>query len=92
MRALTSAEKVCRPTKGKSRSTCLIHGPGNSSYEYKFLGDIDCKYLKIRPTKDRGQDPAKTNKFIRKQDENAMGENTVDEIIPQDNNELSAEY
>ena len=31
--------------------TCLIHGPGNSSYKCKFLGDFGTKYAKDRPTK-----------------------------------------
>ena len=46
-------------SKDTSRPTRLIHRPGNSSDEYKVLGDIGSKYSKIRHTKDRGQDLVK---------------------------------
>ena len=40
--------------KDRSKLTCIIHGPGNSSDECKMLGDFGYKYFGIRPTKDRG--------------------------------------
>ena len=43
--------------KGVSKHTCLAHGPGHSSDECKVLGDFGYKYSKIRPIKDRGNDP-----------------------------------
>ena len=51
--------------KGKSKPTCLIHGPGNSSDECRVLGDFGSKYAKIRPTKDRGHYTKNINKINR---------------------------
>ena len=48
--------------RDRYKLTCLIHNPGNSSYACKVLGDFGSKYYKIRPTKDRGNDPT-TNIF-----------------------------
>ena len=45
--------------------TCIMHGPGHSSVECKVLGDFGSKYVKIRPTKDRGHDPIPRNEFNR---------------------------
>ena len=75
--------------KDRFRKSCLIHGPGYSSYEYKVLGDFGSKYSKIRATKNRGQKPAKMNKCDKKQEENSIVQNEVDEIILQDNLKLS---
>ena len=41
-----------------SRQTCLIHGHDHSLDEYKVLGDFGYKYSKIRPTKNRRNEPA----------------------------------
>ena len=49
--------------KDRSKITCLIHGPGNSSYECDVLGDLGSKYYKISPTKDHRQDPTTKNIF-----------------------------
>ena len=35
----------------------LIHGPGNSSEEWKVLGDFGTNYAKSRPTKDHRKIP-----------------------------------
>ena len=43
--------------------TCLIHVPGNSSDEYKILGDFGNKYDKVGPTKDHGHEPEIKKKF-----------------------------
>ena len=48
---------------GKSK-TCLIHGPRNSSEEFKVLGDFGTKYANSRPTKDRGGSPVLRKKLI----------------------------
>ena len=50
----------------KSKNS-LIHGPGNLSYECKFLGYFGCRYAKTRPTKERGHDPVPDKKFNRQQ-------------------------
>ena len=51
----------------RSKHTSLIYVPGNSSYEYRVLGDFGSKYSKRRPTKDRGNDNATRKKFNRQQ-------------------------
>ena len=51
--------------KRKSKPTCLIHEPGHSSYECKILGDFGSKYVKSRPTKDRGHNLVPIKIFIR---------------------------
>ena len=51
--------------KNRSKQTCLIHGPGNSSDECKVLGDFGSRYSKSRPTKDHGHDPSTKNKVNR---------------------------
>ena len=43
--------------KDRSKLTCLIHGPGNSSDECNVLGDFGFKYSKIRTIKDYRQEP-----------------------------------
>ena len=55
------------------------------------LGRIFSKYSKSRPTKDLGHDHASKNKFNIQQENNTIVNNTVDEIILQENNKLSAE-
>ena len=75
--------------KGKSKPTCLIHGPGHSSDKYKVLGDFGSKYSKIRHTNNRGQNPENRNKYTRQQYNNAIVNSAVDEIILQENNKLS---
>ena len=40
-----------------SKLTCLIHGPGHSSYKCKGLNYFGSKYTKIRHTKELRQDP-----------------------------------
>ena len=42
----------------------------------KVLGDFGSKYIKIRPTKDRRNDPVPRNKFNRKQENNAIVNST----------------
>ena len=41
---------------------------------------------------DHGQEPAKIKKLNKKQENNAMSQHAVDEIILQENNKLSAQY
>ena len=50
------------------------------------MGEFGLKYYKIRPTNDRGRDPATKNKFNIQIDKNAIVNNAVDGIIMQDNN------
>ena len=49
--------------KDRLKLTCLIHVPGNSSDEYKILGDFGNKYDKVGPTKDHGHEPEIKKKF-----------------------------
>ena len=55
-----------------------MHGPGHSSVECKVLGDFGSKYVKIRPTKDRGHDPIPKNEFNRQQDNTDIFNSAVD--------------
>ena len=49
--AVKRRKRYADQLKDISKLTCLIHGPGNSSYKCKFLGDFGTKYAKDRPTK-----------------------------------------
>ena len=44
--------------KDRSKHTCLIHGTGHSSDEFKVQGDLGSKYSKGRSTKDRVHETA----------------------------------
>ena len=79
-------------TKDKSKLTCHIHGPINSSDECKVLGDFGTKYDTYRSTKDHRQDPATKKSFGRQQENNTMIQHVVDEIILQQNEKLSVKY
>ena len=78
---------VDRPP-GKSK-TCLIHVPGNSSDECKFLGDFCAKYAKGNHTKDHGDNPVPRNKFIRQKGNNSIVNNAVDEVILHETKKVS---
>ena len=69
----------------------LVHDPGNSSYKCKVLGYFGSKYSKSRSTKDCGYETAIENKFSKHQDNNAIFQNILDEIISQKNNKVRAE-
>ena len=77
--------------KDKSKPTCLIKNPGHSQYEYKVLGDFGSKYAKSRPTKDPRNDPANGNEFNNKQENNAIVNSSVDEILLKENQKVSAD-
>ena len=63
----------------------------HSSDEFKVLGDFGSKYAKIRPTKDRGNDPIPRKKFNSQQNNNSIVNNAVDEIFLHANQKVSAE-
>ena len=73
-----------------NRKTCLIHGPGHSSDECKVLGDFDHEYAKGKLTKDHGNNPVPRNKFNRQQENNAIVNNEVDEILLNETQKVSA--
>ena len=50
--------------------------------------DFSSKYYKIRPTKDRGYDPATKDKFNRRQKKNSVFDHAVGDIVLQENNKL----
>ena len=60
---------------------CLMYGSGYSSDECKVLGDLCSKYVKSRPTKDRGHDTVPRNKFNIQQENNSIVNSAVDEIL-----------
>ena len=77
-------------TRDRSKQTCLIHGPGHSLDECKFLGDFGSKYFKRRNDKDLWHDNANRKKLNIKQENNTIDNHSVDEIILQGNNKVSA--
>ena len=77
--------------KGNSKTICLIHGPIHSSDECKVLGDFDSKYVIKRHTKDFGHDTVKINKFNRQQDNNAIVNSEVDELLLKENQKVNDE-
>ena len=66
-----------------------MHGPGYSSDKCKVLGDFDTKYAKVSPSKYHRQEPATNMNFGRNQENNDTVQHEVDEIILQDNKNLS---
>ena len=74
---------------GKSK-TCLIHGPGKPSEECKVLGDFGTKYANSRPTKEHGRSPVPKKKINRQQENNAIVDNAVDEILLNETQKASA--
>ena len=75
------------PPKSESK-TCLIHGPGYSSDEWKVLGDFGSKYVEIRPTKDCGQNPLPRNKFNRHKENSDIVNSALDEALLHENEQL----
>ena len=57
----------------------------------KGPGDFGYNYAKSRPTKDRENDPENINKFNRQQENNAIVNSEVDEILLQENQEVGAD-
>ena len=68
-------------TKGKSKLTCLIHCPSNSSDEWKFLGYFGDKHSNGKPTKNRGNNPEPSKKTNKQQENNSIVNNVADEIL-----------
>ena len=85
MRSLESTEIIYLDhPKGESK-TCLIHGPGISSYECKVLGDFGSKYVKIRTNEDCGHDTIPRKKFNSQEENNDIVSSVVDEILLREN-------
>ena len=74
---------------GKSK-TCIIHGPGHSSYECKVLRDLGLSILKVDLLKTVGTIPYQ-KQINRHQDNNAIVISAVDEIFLHENQKVSAE-
>ena len=67
-----------------------MHGPGNSSGECKVLGDFDYKYAKSRSTKYHGENLTNINKIKRQQENNAIVNSAMYEILLEEKQKLSA--
>ena len=67
-----------------------MHSPRNSSDECKVLGDFGTTYANSRPTKYRGRNPVPREKNKRQQENNAIVNNAVDEILLNETQKLSA--
>ena len=93
VRTLASAEKwYVDHQKDGSKLTCIVHGPVNSPYECKVLGEFDYKYSRIGPTKDHRKEFATKKKFIIQQNNNAIFNHAVNEIILKEDKILSVKY
>ena len=77
--------------KDRSKLTCIIHIPGHSSDEFKVFGAFGFKYSKIRLPQEQGQLTKKMNKSNINQDNNAMVQHAVDQIILKKNNKYIPE-
>ena len=84
-------KKYAGHLKDISKLICLIHGSVYSSDECKSFGYFGYKYYEIRPSKDRGQEPAKISNFKINLETNYIFQNAVYEIILYENNKLSTE-
>ena len=66
-----------------SQITCLIHGPSNSSDEFKVLNDVGTKYAKGRSFKDHRKEPTSNKLFGNNQDIDDIVQHAINEIIQQ---------
>ena len=78
-------ERYVYHPKDRSKRTCLIHGPSNSSDECKVLGDFGSKYAKSRTTKDRGHGRVDKIKSKSQQEINSVVNSAFDETLLQEN-------
>ena len=74
---------------GESK-TCLIHSSRHSSGESKILGDFGAQLAQRKPTKYRGDHIVPRKKFNRQQENNAIVNNMVDEILLNETWKVSA--
>ena len=70
--------------------TCLKYGPGHSLDEYKILGGFGSYYVKSNPNKDRRNNTVPKITCNRQKENNAIVNNTVDEILLHKNEQVSA--
>ena len=54
--------------------------------------DLGTQYAKGRPTKDLSQEPATKNFFVIDQENNAIIQHAVDEILLQEKQKISVKY
>ena len=88
---MAGAEKYLDHTKDRSKPIRIIHGPSHSSDECKVLGDLGSNYAKSSPTEDCGHDFANKKKLNRQQDNNAIVNHKLDEILLKGSNKVSVE-
>ena len=79
-------------TRYRSEKTCIIHGPGNSSYECRVFNYFGSKYTKSRPTKELRKEPVFNKKVVIQQDNNDIIQHEIDYIILQEKEKLSMKY
>ena len=76
---------ACRENRKPVLSTPHRH----SSDELKVLGYFGSKYAKYKPTKDCSNHPARRGKFNIQQENNAIVNNLVDEILLHETQKVS---
>ena len=69
--------------RGQYTLTCIFRDPGHSSDECKVLNGFGTKYTKVKPFKERNQDPTFRKKFGNNPEVNFIVQRAVDEIILQ---------
>ena len=94
---ISQSADLCRKryvdhTEGRSKLNCLVHSPGHSSDECKVLRNFCSKYFKRRPNKYCIQEPSPQKEFFRQQYNNSIVQNSVDELILQENKKLGVKY
>ena len=65
----------------RKSKTCLIHGPGHFSGEFKVLVYFRANYAKFKPTKGHRNHPVPRKKINRQQENKDIVNNVVDEIL-----------
>ena len=68
----------------------MIHCIGNSSEECKVLGEYGAKYAASQRTKDHGRNPLPRKRFQKNQENHAIINNVVDDILLNEPKKVSA--
>ena len=70
--------------------TCMIPGTGHSSDEFKALGEFGTKYYAAQHTNNRGRDPIPKKRLQKKQENQTIINNMLDELCMVESKKVSA--
>ena len=79
-RAVEHRKRYVDRSNSKSK-TCMIHGTGHYFKECKVLWGFVTKHAAAQPTEDRSSNPVPRQKFQKNQENHAIINNVVDEIL-----------